>query len=107
MTTDLKSLLEQAQEIACRVVLDYGEGDAQEHQAATAGKLWNDHPAVQAALDALKSSAEHAKKLEAENERKEAALERFDALILQRKDELGCLSDEMQAVWDDARGGRP
>lgn len=41
-------------EIACEVVRRYGEGGDAEQGAAETGKLWNDHPAYQAALAALK-----------------------------------------------------
>ena len=45
--------LQIAQRAACAIVPLYGTGDHGEQEAAQAGKLWNDHPAVQGALRAL------------------------------------------------------
>lgn len=49
-----------ANQIACRVVLDYGEGDSREQDAAKAGALWKDHPAFQTALAAIIETTERA-----------------------------------------------
>ena len=48
--------LEIAQKAACAIVPLYGDGSPGEQDAARAGKLWNDHPAVQGALRALHES---------------------------------------------------
>lgn len=50
--------MEQARVIACRVLQEYGEGDGREFEAAKAGTIWNDHPAVQSALAGLRQSPE-------------------------------------------------
>lgn len=52
MTNDLK-IEQRAMEIACKAVRDFGEGCADEQEAARTLSLWRDHPAYQAALAAL------------------------------------------------------
>jgi hypothetical protein len=54
--TDLAESVEAlAMKIACKAVMDYGEGDASEAARARNGNLWRDHPAYQAALAALRA----------------------------------------------------
>jgi NTP pyrophosphatase (non-canonical NTP hydrolase) len=44
--------LKLAVELACKIVLEYGEGAEREHNAAKLGALWSDHPVVQGILAA-------------------------------------------------------
>lgn len=44
--------LKEAVDLACKIVLEYGEGDWREHNAAQLGALWSDHPVVQGILAA-------------------------------------------------------
>ncbi len=56
MTMDDAALLKRARKIATDVLLVYGEFDAETHQKFLNDGIWNDHPAVQSALVALREN---------------------------------------------------
>lgn len=47
----MTNLEKEAMEIACKAVLEFGEGDENEYQRALEGNLWLDHPAYVAAKE--------------------------------------------------------
>ncbi len=53
---DEAALLKRARKIATDVLLVYGEFDKVDQQKFLNGGIWNDHPAVQSALVALREN---------------------------------------------------